>query len=239
MKKTTSILFILGLLLTIGPAAGISQGAAETKSDVPELTAFHEVIYPMWHTAYPAKDVKMLRALIPQITELSSKIYTAKLPGILRDKEAKWKEGVAVFKSAVDAYLKAAASPDDETLLKCAEALHAKYESLVRTINPVLPEMDAFHQVLYVLVHTYAPNNEYDKIRSVFPDFQTKSEALLKVQLPSRLAAKNEAFTKAAGELAAAVKELAAAADGHNHEGMLKGVDKVHLKYQALEKIFE
>jgi len=239
MKKTKWIVFLLGLLASFGLAAHAQQGMTETKSEVPELTAFHEVIYPIWHTAYPAKDVKMLRGLVPQVTELSAKIYSAKIPGILRDKEAKWADGVAQFKTAVDAYLKAAAGQDDAGLLKSAEVLHAKYEALVRTINPVLPEMDAFHQVLYVLVHTYAPNKEYDKIRSVFPDFQTKSDLLLKAQLPARFATKKESFENAARELSEAVNGLAAAATGHDHDGMLAGVEKVHAKYQALEKIFE
>lgn len=239
MKKTKWIVGLFGILALFGLVAQARQGMAETKSEIPELTAFHEIIYPIWHTAYPAKDAKMLRGFVPQVSELSAKIYAAKLPGILRDKDAKWKDGVAQFKTAVDAYLNAAAGQDDQALLKAAEVLHAKYEALVRTINPVLPEMEAFHQVLYVLVHTYAPNKEFDKIRGVFPDFQAKSDLLLKAKLPARFETKKEVFGKIALELSEAVNGLAVAANSHDHDGMLAGVDKVHAKYQALEKIFE
>ncbi len=46
--------------------------AGETKSEIPELTAFHEVIFEIWHTAYPAKDTKTLTGLVPRINELAA-----------------------------------------------------------------------------------------------------------------------------------------------------------------------
>ena len=67
-------------LLGVGFAVLAQMPADETKSEVPELTAFHEVIYPIWHTAYPEKDYQALRSYVPQIHELASKIYAAKLP---------------------------------------------------------------------------------------------------------------------------------------------------------------
>jgi hypothetical protein len=211
----------------------------ETKSDVPVLAAFHDIIYPIWHTAYPEKDYAALRKYAADINKLAAPIYEAKLPGILREKEANWKEGVAQFKTAVDNYNTAAAGKDDQALLNAAEALHAKYEALVRTLRPVLPEVGAFHQTLYVVYHTYLPNKEYDKIRAGAPELLTKAEAIAKAALPKRLEAKAEAFKKAAAELLAAAVELDAAGKAHDHDGMEKGVDKVHAKYQALEKVFD
>ncbi|MEK6571475.1 MAG: hypothetical protein AABZ61_08905, partial [Bacteroidota bacterium] len=42
------------------------QGA-ETKAEVAALTKFHSVIYKVWHTAWPEKDVNMLADLLPEI----------------------------------------------------------------------------------------------------------------------------------------------------------------------------
>jgi len=240
MKKRFTIVFsLLVCLLGLSLFATAQDMLKETKSEVPELTAFHEIIYPIWHTAYPEKDYAALRKYVADINRLAAPIYDAKLPGILRDKEAKWREGMGLFKKAVDEYNAAASGKDDQALLKAAEALHSKYEVLVRMINPVLKEVDEFHQVLYVVNHQYAPNKEYDKIREAAPELVTKADAITKITLPKRLEAKTEAFQKAAAELLAAVKELEAAGRAHDHDGMLSGVDKVHLKYQALEKIFE
>jgi len=238
-KRILSVFCLAAFVFSIGASLLAQEKSDETKSEVPELTAFHEVIYPIWHAAYPEKDYKALRSYVPQINELAAKIYSAKLPGILREKEAKWKEGVAQLKKSVDDYNAAAAGKDDQALLNAAEALHSKYEALVRALSPVLKEMDAFHQALYVVYHKYLPDKEYDKIRAAGADLLTKAEAIAKATLPKRLEAKTELFKRAAGELLEAVKELDAANQAHDHDGMEKGIDKVHAKYQALEKLFD
>lgn len=239
MSKRINIflLAVMALALLAGLAAA-QEKSAETTSEVPELSAFHEIIYPIWHTAYPSKDYAALRGFVPQINELAAKIYAAKLPGILRDKDAKWQEGLGIFKTSVDGYNKAAQGKDDAALLLAAEAMHAKYEALVRAIRPVLPEVDAFHQALYVVYHKYAPEKQYDNIRSATADLVTKAEALTKATLPARLAAKAEEFKKAVAALIDAAKALDAAGKAHDHDGMEKGVDVLHAKYQAVEAVF-
>jgi prophage DNA circulation protein len=233
------IFVAFALICLMGSWLMCQEMANETKREVPELTAFHEVIYSIWHTAYPAKDAKALRSYLPQINELAAKIYTAKLPGILREKEAKWKEGVAQLQAAVEAYRTAASGKDDQALLNAAEALHTKYEGLVRVLNPVLQEMDAFHQSLYVLNHKYLPEKAYDKIRGATTDLVAKAEAITKAALPKQHAAKGDAFKKAAAELLDEAKTLDAAGKAHDHAGMEAGVEKVHAKYQALQSLFE
>jgi hypothetical protein len=236
-KVNIFLLAVIALALFAGLAAA-QEKSAETTSEVPELSAFHEIIYPIWHTAYPSKDYAALRGFVPQVNELAAKVYAAKLPGILREKEAKWKEGLGIFKKSVDDYNKAAQGKDDAALLLAAEALHAKYEALVRAIRPVLPEVDAFHQALYVVFHKYAPEKQYDSIRSATADLVAKAEAVTKATLPARLAAKAEEFKKAAAALVDAAKALDAAGKAHDHDGMEKGVDVLHTKYQAVEAIF-
>jgi len=238
-KRIIVVLTLFFGVLGLSLSAAAQEIAGETKSEVPELTAFHEIIYPIWHTAYPEKDYAALRKYVAEINKLAAPIYEAKLPGILREKEAKWKEGVATLKTAVDDYNKAAAGKDDQALLNAAEALHAKYEALVRTLAPVLKEMDVFHQALYVVFHKYLPEKAYDMIRGAAADLVTKAEAITKATLPKRLEPKAEAFNKAAADLLTAAKTLDAAGQAHDHDGMEKGVDTVHAKYQALQTLFE
>ena len=238
MNRFRALSIIGFAVLALALALPAQEAQAEVKSEVPALTAMHDIIYPIWHTAYPEKDVKALRGFVPQIEEYVSKVFAAKLPGILREKQAKWDEGLARLRKSVDDYKAAAAGTNDEALLKAAENLHTNYELLVRTIRPVLPEVDAFHQVLYVVYHTYAPAKSYDKIREVSADLLSKAEAVAKATLPARLQAKAADYTAAAAELLEAAKQLDAAAKSHDHQGMLDGVDRVHVKYQALEKIF-
>jgi hypothetical protein len=229
----------VAVMLVLVAAAAVPALAQETESAVPELAAFHEVIYPIWHTAYPAKDIAMLKSLVPQVNELAGKVFAAKLPGILRDKQAKYDAGLAEFRKSVEAYNAAAKGTDDKALLDAAEVMHAKYEMLVRAIRPVLKEMDEFHKALYIVYHKDMPAKDWAAVRSAAPDLKAKADAVTQAKLPARLEAKAEAFAKASGELAKAAGVLAglgAKADGAAVE---QAVLKLHARYQELEKIFD
>jgi len=213
--------------------------AQETEGTVPELAAFHEVIYPIWHTAYPEKDIAMLKSLVPQVNELAAKVFTAKLPGILRDKQAKYDAGLAEFRASVEAYAAAAKGSDDKAMLDAAEVLHAKYERLVRILQPVLKEMDAFHKVLYVVYHTDLPAKDWAAVRAAAPDLKAKAEAVTAAKLPTRLQPKTEAFTEASGELVKAATVLAGLGPEADGAAVEQAVQKLHSRYQDLEKIFD
>ncbi len=222
------------MLIVSAPVLAAGQ-ARETESTVPELSAFHEVIYPIWHTAYPEKDVAALRSYAPEVKSGAEKIAAAKLPGILRERQAKWDQGVAELRKTVGAYLAACAGRDDAALLSAAETLHSRYEMLVRIIRPVLKEVDEFHKVLYVVYHKYLPDKDTGKIKEASGDLTAKAEAITKASLPKRLESKTAAFQKAAADLNEAVKSLASAPEA----SLAAAVETVHTRYQELEKVFE
>jgi hypothetical protein len=228
----------LAVTLCVIAAAAIPAFAQETESAVPELSAFHEVIYPIWHTAYPEKDIAMLKSLVPQVNELAEKVFAAKLPGILRDKQAKYDAGLAEFRKSVEAYNAAAKGSDDKAMLDAAEVLHAKYEALVRAIRPVLKEMDDFHKVLYVVFHKDLPDKKWDNIRAAAPDLKAKAEAVTQAKLSTRLEPKQESFNTAAADLVKAATALAALGPDADGAAIEAAVLKLHSCYQELEKIF-
>jgi hypothetical protein len=234
--KLRNTLTIVLIALAAAAAPALAQ---ETESAVPELSAFHEVIYPIWHTAYPEKDIAMLKSLVPQVNELAGKVFAAKLPGILRDKQAKYDAGLAEFRKSVEAYNAAANAADGQALLDAAELLHARYEALVRTIRPVLMEMDAFHKVLYVVFHTNLPAKDWASVRAAAPDLKSKAEAIVPAKLPARLQAKAEPFAKAADELIKAATALAGLGANADGAAVEQAVLKLHSRYQELEKIFD
>jgi hypothetical protein len=211
----------------------------ETESTVPELIDFHEVIYPIWHTAYPAKDYQALRGFLPAIEAGMARINAAALPGILRDKKQAWESGLAEFNKAVAAYKTAVAGTDDQALLDAAELLHMRFEMQVRAIRPVAREVDAYHKVLYVVFHKYLPEKKFADICAVAPDMVAKAEAITKATLSKRLEAKTEAFQSAAAKLLAETKLLEAAGKTCLEKDIVALVDTVHSAYQALEKVFD
>ncbi len=219
--------------------AAVSVPAQETEGTVPELAAFHEVVYPIWHTAYPDKDIAMLKNLVPQVNELAAKVFAAKLPGILRDKQAKYDAGLAEFRASVEAYNAAAKGSDDKAMLAAAELLHAKYEKLVRTLQPVLKEMEDFHKVLYVVYHTDLPAKNWEAVRAAAPGLKAGAEAVSAAKLSTRLQPKAEAFAKASGELVKAAAALAGLGPKADGAAVEEAVQKLHSRYQDLEKIFD
>ena len=213
--------------------------SSEINSEVKELYNFHEIIYPIWHTAYPEKDYKALRSFLPEVNKLAGDLYSAKLPGILRDKQEKWDNGITEFKNAVAEYNESAKGSDDEELLKAAENLHAKYEMMARIIRPVLKEVEEFHKVLYIVYHKDLADKNFDAIKTASKQFITKADAITKAKLSRRLENKTYKFKLAASDLLNAAQELEKVCNEGSNQEINVAVNKLHSKYQVLEKIFD
>src|SRR3989304_3341742 len=125
MKNKINTILIVSLLLALPLFAQDDQHLSEVNSSVPELAEFHEVIYPIWHTAYPEKNYAMLKEMVPEVNSGAEKIYSAQLPGILRDKEEEWNKGVTKLRSSVERYNQAMQGTDEPEMLLAAEELHS------------------------------------------------------------------------------------------------------------------
>ena len=242
------ILCLLVLTLVLIPAISLTASAqhdpaGDTAARVPALEKFHEAIYTLWHTAWPAKDVETLVKLLPELETNAAAVTEAKLPGILREKKEAWDAGVAKLNGILAEYKAAAAAKDTAKLLAAAEALHMRYEGLVRVIRPVMKELDAFHGVLYLLYHYYWPEGNGPKIKESAAQLVEKMELLEKGALPKRFEKKAEMFNTAREKLGVAVKEFHAAVNREDailtKEGMADAVNAVHGRYQVVEKVFE
>ncbi len=234
------LLSALVIALPLAFAAGLmAQAPPEPSTSVAELEAFHAVIMPMWHTAYPAKDYAALRKIAPDVQAGVAKIAAVTLPGILHEKEGAWAKGIATLRAAAATYGKAAAGTDDKALLVAAENLHTAYEAQGQIIRPVVPEMNEFHKTLYVVQHTYVPEKKWADVCKVSPELLTRAETLSKATLPKRVEAKAEVFKKESGQLVADAKALVAACKANQPAGIEKATDTLHSRYEGMGKIFE
>jgi hypothetical protein len=217
---------------TAEPACEHGTQATETElaASVPELSDLHEVVYPLWHTAYPNKDYAMMKELLPQARELTDKLDKAALPGILRDKQAEWDKGKLELEHALQALDVAIQKNSEEEMLKQTELFHASYEKLVRTIRPLTKELDAFHQELYKVYHYYGPQYDLEQIRAGAAAMQAKIEPLKKSQLPKKLAVV---------ELEKAVAGLVETAKTDSKEKVLAAIETVHSGYVKIEGMFD
>jgi hypothetical protein len=229
---------VLSVLISLPLFSQEAIDSTEIKAEVPPLDQFHDVIYPIWHVAYPSKDYAALRSYVDDIDKGAQKIYDAQLPGILQDKQEMWNEGVNEFKVAVEEYKKLAADKDDEMLLKAAENLHSKYESLVHIIHPALPELDQFHQVLYMIYHKYLPQENYQQIYLVSDDLVKRAEALTMAKLETNDYEMQKKFDNYSAQLLHSSEKLREQLKGNNYEMVKLGVEDVHKIYLKIESLF-
>lgn len=240
MKKLNLIMLISFLCFTNYSFTQTEDYDHEVNSAVPELFDFHEVVYPLWHTAYPNKDYALFKELLPAVNAGVEKIYSAKLLGILRDKKIEWYEGLDQLRSSVADYNKACEANNEADMLTLAEQLHSNFEMLVRIVKPVTEEVDEFHKVLYMIYHHYGPDKNTIELNKAIDDLMIRADELKNCVLPKWATNKKEDFTKAADELFNSTKELQLLKNSKTDEKQLNNaIDKVHSDYQKLEALFD
>jgi hypothetical protein len=243
MKKFIAAICLISALFY--PSVILAQTTvdqSEISSTVQELTDFHDIIYPIWHDAYPAKDYSALKGFVPKIKTYMEAINKAKLPGILREKETAWKNQLAELNKSAQNYYTAAAANDNNGLLAAAEKLHANYESMARVLRPALKETDDFHQTLYIIYHKLLPDSKFDEIAGLTGTLITKSEAILKYpqdKLKTRLGDKVNAFDASAKKLNKAVLTLQEVLKGKDQNKKKEAVESMHSAYEELDGLFK
>ncbi len=242
MKKLfVSSLLLSVLFFTTKSYSQTKVDPSEIASSVPELSAFHEVIYPIWHDAYPAKDFKALKGFVPQIKSSMESINKVKLTGILRDKEAVWKKQLAELNSSAQKYYDASVSNDNNSLLSAAESLHSNYEKMARVIRPATKEIDEFHQTLYVIYHKLLPDQKFSEISAMSGTLITKAEAIKNYSrdaLKTRLGNNADKYDAAAKKLYDASLTLGEVLKGDDVKKKKESVELLHSAYQSLDSLF-
>ncbi|TAK55125.1 MAG: hypothetical protein EPO24_12440 [Bacteroidetes bacterium] len=242
MNKTflLTITTLLFSVLWLAPAQDTTlTHPDETKAEIPALDNFHDIIYKIWHTAWPEKNVKMLAELEPEIQQYAKPLIQSELPGILRDKKTLWKENISKFQNIIEEYKKSSMPVDSQRLLASAEQLHTQYEKLVRIIRPALKELDEFHSVLYMLYHYYLPEKNIEKIVVSTNELKIKMENLDKAKLSERLKKKETMFIEARTHLSKSVVAVQAVVISSDMKKISSAIETMHSDYQALEKVFE
>lgn len=219
------------------PAGGVSE--AELTAEVPELDAFHEVIYQLWHKAWPAKDTAMMKELLPKVQEDVAAVAAAELPGILRDKEPEWSKGVAGLREILEEYEAAAAADDGTRLADAVEELHARFEGMMRIIRPVMKEFQDYHVELYRVYHYHLPDRELEPLRETATAMVDRAFALSQAGIPSRYDAIRETLEKEFHTLGVLTAELKTTAEGDDWTAIEAAVEKVHDQYMWLEELFD
>lgn len=231
----------MALLFALGASgiSGYAQDSADAVARVQALDDFHEVIFKIWHEAWPEKNIAMLEQLLPEVEKGIHQVASAQLPGILREKKAVWEEGVQRLQKAGEEYRAAVSAKDEAKLMAAAETLHSRFETLMRSIRPVLKELDDFHSVLYMLYHHYLPQYDLEKIRSSVKELKQKMAALNAAPPPESIKESASEFQAAKSKLSASVDALESSVQTDNENEIKAAVETMHSNYQALNRICE
>lgn len=220
-------------------SAAVEVPDAEITAEVPELTVVHELMYPLWHGAFPAQDFDSIRQLVPQFEPLLAAVDSAELPGILRHKQEGWETGKTVMMSSYAGLKQAIDENDTAAILSHTEAFHLGYEQLVRVIRPLVPELESFHQELYKVIHYYKPADDEENIHRATAAMIEKLEPLEAATLPERLADRQAEFDEGVAALAERLGELDEALHASDADATSAAIDAVHSAYGVLAGMFE
>ncbi|HSM50721.1 MAG TPA: hypothetical protein VLA75_04905 [Thermoanaerobaculia bacterium] len=239
MRRPIQNPLCLALLVALA-VASLPAAAAEPRTDVPALAAFHEVIYPLWHDAWPKKDLAVVEGLLPQLREHVAALQEAELPQILHEKQAKWDAGVAAVAAAAAAVEQGITAKDGAAVFAAVESLHSDYEGLVRLLRPAMAELDAYHRALYQLYHHDWPGDDPAAVAAGAKLLGERCAALAAAKVPARHAARAESLSEAFAALCAATSELEAAVAGGVEKAALDAaVEAVHGRYEAASSLFD
>jgi hypothetical protein len=241
---TASLGLLMGMVLVLVGNVVVAQeqkdaSDAELRSEVPALSRFHEVVYKLWHTAWPEKDTTMLLALAPELDKLGNDVCSSELPGILRDKKPEWDRQVKQFRLILDRYNEAVVNGDGRGLLSAAEGIHSQFEMMVRVIRPPFKELEQFHSALYPLYHYFKPQKDREKVLTSIAQLNERMKVLDETSLPDRLKTKGAAFAKARTKLAKAVAALSAVSTTNDWMVIDQNIETVHSRYEECAGVFE
>ena len=234
MKKLP--IFMLCIVFCV-PSFAQNSGDQGSVPEIKELTDFHNLIFKIWHTAVPRKNINLLKSYEPLVEEGYTKIKRADLPAILKDEKTAWEAGLKKLGVCVDLYKVASQKRDSVALLNAAEKLHAQYEAIVRIINPSSKEAGAFHRELNMLYYNYLPDKTFDKFLNIAANLNALMDGIEKIKFSAKNRQNESVFINARNELARSVKKLDEDTKADSSRKTIEAtVEEIHKRYLEFEK---
>lgn len=239
-NRRPTILAAVAIVLAASATVPAADPAAdeETKASVPALTAFHDVVFPLWHDGWQNRDLTLIAEMLPRVKEGVRAVRSADLPGILRDRREDWDAGVSALAEALAAYEGAVEAREEKGMLDAVEALHAGFEKLVRLVRPAMRELDAYHVELYAVYHKILPAGETGRLPAAAEAMADRCRALAAAEVPRRFVAKEAEIRREIEALCRDTDALREAAGGGDAAAVGAAVERVHDRYRKLEAAF-
>ncbi len=125
---------VFALALSIGGAAQEQKKEGKHKSKFAEVEKFHELLAPIWHEQYPAKEWSKIRAQGDELVKRKDDVMNIRLR-VKSDAQARVEELRKKFGESVDSLAKIARSGSDDELQKSVAAMHEAFENFADAIR--------------------------------------------------------------------------------------------------------
>lgn len=211
---------VLTLLAVIFMASMISAGEEACPADRAEKKGynpfgeFHEILAPVWHSAYPEKDYDALLAAGPKFEE-KLKLITSMKPEFKSDyRHAQYDNNLKVFAMAVKRFADACREGDKEKAYELMPDLHNSFEMTASSLLPIsYPEFDGFVISFNLLYGSHIPNDNMEGIVGTSETLVEKVEKLTEETIPDELQDQKEDILSVFGQFRDMVSKIKEAAD--------------------------
>ncbi len=201
MKTLLTLITLVGLAFT---AAFASDQPAATGQTCPAdraaeaghnpFGAFHEIMAPTWHQAWPDSNFEALFAAGPKFVEAFKPIAEMKPEFKTKAREQAFTDKRQVFARLVNAYAEAAAAGDKDLVYSIMPDLHDAFEMAAATLLPVdYPQFEGFVITLNLILETHLPKNNTEGIVGSTETLLAKLHALTPETMPVELQDKKDA----------------------------------------------
>lgn len=210
--KTVLLLTCAALLLAI-PAVAQHQCPADKAAEQGHnpFDAFHKIMAPAWHDAYPAEDYDALMAVAPKFKQ--SFVAIAELKPELKS-EARlnhFKELRSRFGSLIDEFAAAAEAGDKDKVYALMPDVHTAFEQTAASLVPVqYNEFDALKVTVGLIAEEHLPKDNREAVVGSTETLVMKVDNLNEETLPGMLTWSKEDVLQhfsSMKEIAAGMKE--------------------------------
>lgn len=203
MKALTSLLILCGLAMT----AAAQDNSVQFASD--KFEAFHEIMHPAWHDAWPAKDYAALIAAGP-------KFEAAYVPIGKLDPAIKNAARLANFKKHRDGmgdwvakYAAACKAGDSLKVYEVMPDMHNAFEEAMWDLQPMeFKPYDGIMVTIDVIIDMHIPSENWDGMAGSTETLQMKLAHITDESFPPELAVEKDSIKAVFAEAAPMVEQL-------------------------------
>ena len=240
MKKCV-ILVLLLAFVAMAVHADESSCPAKRAGDkgFNSIEAFHHVLGPTWHKAWPNKDYDALIAAGPKFEETFGPIAELKMTFKTEKRADAFTKNRDEFAKLVKLYGEACKDGNKEKVYELMPALHDAFEMTASAMLPVhYPEFDGFVISMNMIMESHMPQNNTEGIIGSTETLVAKVEGLTEETIPEDLKEKQAeimAIFAAMKELTTKMKECCDKNDMETYkihiEHLNTKVNEFHTKY--------